>query len=205
MDSGPAPSGASRNDETPSYGSKGEDDQALADDSKAIELDPNYVSAYSNRGIARGNKGDLDAAIADVTRAVEIDPQYAWGFMSRGILHSKRREPGPAHADFGKAIEIDPNCAFAYALRGETYLRNGDDERAFADESKADRMTPASLSGRCCASPGEQAANGRALLPLIARQQSLHRARPSRQFPFARGLAHRGLEAMFEPPVVGEL
>src|SRR5882757_7467647 len=41
-------------------------------------------------------------------------------------------------------------------------------------------------------------------LPLIARQQSLHRARPSRQLALARGLAHRGLEAMLEAPVVGE-
>jgi len=41
-------------------------------------------------------------------------------------------------------------------------------------------------------------------LPLIAREQPFHRARPSPQFPLAGGRAHRRLEATLEPPVVGE-
>src|ERR1700681_2959327 len=36
----------------------------------------------------------------------------------------------------------------------------------------------------------------RALLPFVARQHALHRARPARQLPLARRLAHRRLEAM---------
>ena len=41
-------------------------------------------------------------------------------------------------------------------------------------------------------------------LPLIARQHPLHRPRPARQLPLPRRLAHRRLEAMLQPPVVGE-
>src|SRR5258708_23512375 len=41
-------------------------------------------------------------------------------------------------------------------------------------------------------------------LPLIAREQALHRPRPSLKLPLARRRAHRRLEAMLEPPVVGE-
>src|SRR6266478_4493593 len=41
-------------------------------------------------------------------------------------------------------------------------------------------------------------------LPLVAREQSLHRPRPSLKLALARRLAHVALEAMLQPPVVGE-
>ena len=41
-------------------------------------------------------------------------------------------------------------------------------------------------------------------LPLIAREQSLHRPRPTGQLPLARRLAHVRHEAVLQPPVVGE-
>jgi len=54
------------------YASKNEYDHAIADYTKAIEIDPTYVNAYNSRGIAYTNKGDYRNAIADVTRAVEL-------------------------------------------------------------------------------------------------------------------------------------
>src|SRR5690242_20105202 len=42
-------------------------------------------------------------------------------------------------------------------------------------------------------------------LALVARQHALHRAGPAGELPLARGLAHVGLEAMLEAPIVGEL
>jgi hypothetical protein len=41
-------------------------------------------------------------------------------------------------------------------------------------------------------------------LPLITRQHALHRPRPSGQLPLPCRRAHRRLEAMLQPPVVGE-
>jgi tetratricopeptide (TPR) repeat protein len=54
------------------YASKKEYDRAIADYTKAIEIDPQHVGAYNDRGIAYTNKGDYENAIADVTRAVEL-------------------------------------------------------------------------------------------------------------------------------------
>ena len=56
------------------YASKKEYDQAIADYTQAIDIDPKYVGAYNDRGIAYTNKGDYKNAIADVTRAVELTP-----------------------------------------------------------------------------------------------------------------------------------
>jgi tetratricopeptide (TPR) repeat protein len=67
-------------------------DEAIADESKAIDIDPNNAVAYSNRSLARGHKADLDGAIADTTRALEINPKFASGLIARGIAHQMKHE-----------------------------------------------------------------------------------------------------------------
>jgi tetratricopeptide (TPR) repeat protein len=54
------------------YASKKQYDQAIADYTKALEIDPKYISAYNDRGLAYMSKGNYERAIADVTRAVEL-------------------------------------------------------------------------------------------------------------------------------------
>lgn len=44
---------------------KGDYDKAIADCSKAIELDPKLAEAYVYRGVVFCEKGDHDKAIAD--------------------------------------------------------------------------------------------------------------------------------------------
>ncbi len=52
---------------------------AIADYSKAIELDPKDTIAYFNRGGAKQMKGDLDGAIADYSKAIELNPVLTTG------------------------------------------------------------------------------------------------------------------------------
>lgn len=52
---------------------KGDLDAALADLSRAIELNPTFMLAYINRGIVLYRMGKLDLALADVARAKRID------------------------------------------------------------------------------------------------------------------------------------
>src|SRR6478609_8687094 len=51
-------------------GVKGDIDGAIADFTRAIELDAKNAKAYTNRGIAKEVKGDVEGAIADCTRAI---------------------------------------------------------------------------------------------------------------------------------------
>jgi tetratricopeptide (TPR) repeat protein len=46
----------------------GDLDGAIADYTKAIELNPRYAAAYVNRGVARKTKGDLDRAMPTMTK-----------------------------------------------------------------------------------------------------------------------------------------
>jgi tetratricopeptide (TPR) repeat protein len=47
----------------------GEFDEAIADYTVAIRLNPNDAPAFFGRGVAHGDKGELDAAIQDDTEA----------------------------------------------------------------------------------------------------------------------------------------
>jgi len=51
---------------------KGDLDGAIADYTKAIELNPDYELAYLNRGRAKHDKSNLDGAIADCTIVLYI-------------------------------------------------------------------------------------------------------------------------------------
>jgi len=55
---------------------KGDFDGALADDNKAIKLDPKCATAYYNRGLARSRKGDQNGAMADYNNAIKFDPGF---------------------------------------------------------------------------------------------------------------------------------
>src|SRR5262245_43440118 len=59
------------------YGAKGDNDRAIADLSKAIEINPKYAAAYYNRGAAYRAKGDNDRAIADYSSAERRDAKDA--------------------------------------------------------------------------------------------------------------------------------
>ena len=49
---------------------------AIADYTKAIELDPDYANAYYNRAILKRDLKDYYGAIADYTKAIELNPDY---------------------------------------------------------------------------------------------------------------------------------
>ncbi len=86
---------------------KGKYDDAIADYDKAIALNPNDATAYTNRGVAYGSKGAFDWAIADHSRAIALDPKYALAYTNRGLAHKKNGEVDRAIADFSKVLEID--------------------------------------------------------------------------------------------------
>ena len=55
----------------------GDYDGAIADYSKAIELNANFARAYYNRGAAKKHKGDLLGALVDDNKALKLDPNLS--------------------------------------------------------------------------------------------------------------------------------
>ena len=124
------------------YRAKGDHDHAIADYTKAIELNPKVAGYYDGRGDAYKAKGDLDKAIADYTKAIEISPKWDEAYRDRGLAYYAKKDYDQAIADYTKAIEIDPKDARYYDERGDAYKAKGDLDKAIADYTKTIELDP---------------------------------------------------------------
>ena len=87
---------------------------AIADYTKAIEIDPNDFKAFNNRGNSKDDLKDYEGAISDYTKAIEINPNYEKAYFNRGLAKRKINDYFGAIADYKKAIVINPQYAAAY-------------------------------------------------------------------------------------------
>ncbi len=90
--------------------------------SKAIELNPQMVESYNNRGIAYSENDEVERAIKDYNRAIELNPNKASFYSNRGVAYNKKGENVRAIKDYNKAIELNPELAQAYFYRGIYWL-----------------------------------------------------------------------------------
>ncbi|WP_184986563.1 tetratricopeptide repeat protein [Sphaerisporangium rubeum] len=120
------------------------EDAAVIDFNRAIELDSEYVWAIARRGETYRWMGRHEAALADFNRAIELDPEYAWAIASRGETYQAMGRHEAALADFNRAIELNPTSDWAIASRGLTYRWMGRHEAALADFNRAIELNPTS-------------------------------------------------------------
>ncbi|WP_051410953.1 tetratricopeptide repeat protein [Synechococcus sp. CC9616] len=79
---------------------------AIADWTKAIEINPMFAKAYFNRGVAKKNLKDYQASIADYTKAIEIDSEYYHAYTNRGIVLEIEGDLKGACKDWKKAAAL---------------------------------------------------------------------------------------------------
>lgn len=85
-----------------------ENDRAIADFTKAIELDPEGASAYNHRGVAYASKLDFDSAIADFDKAIQFDPLLRNAHVNRGRSFSAKGDEARARVDFAIEEQLFP-------------------------------------------------------------------------------------------------
>ncbi|MFL6468868.1 MAG: TonB family protein [Pyrinomonadaceae bacterium] len=107
-----------------SSAAKGEIDQAIADYTKAIEMNPSGTNAFLGRGAAHLAKKLWDLAIADYSKVLEMSPNNATAFAGRADAYEKRGDLEHASQDVNKLIEIEPDnqAAKSNAARLQTEL-----------------------------------------------------------------------------------
>ena len=59
--------------------------KASADFRKAVELDPDYASAWNGLGVSSTQSGDIDGAIAAWKKAVELKPDFGFALYNLGL------------------------------------------------------------------------------------------------------------------------
>lgn len=119
-----------------------EHNKAIADSTRAIELDSKDSSAYINRGNSYNNLKKYDEAISDYTCSIKLTPENAIVYYNRGIVYDELEKYDDAIKDYSYAIELDPENIDAYNNRGYIYARLGKLDFAMEDCNKAIMLDP---------------------------------------------------------------
>jgi serine/threonine protein kinase/tetratricopeptide (TPR) repeat protein len=124
-------------------------DEAVAEVSKAIELDRTNPWLWMRRARIHHEHGQFEKAVADSSKAIELDANYTWAWSRRGVAYFELGQWEKAVADCSKAIELDPRNADAWNYRGYAYtqlLRSKKDaselSKELSDRSEAIKQEP---------------------------------------------------------------
>ena len=103
------------------YHDKGAYETAIADYTKALELNPKDADVYNNRGASYLVNGVYGGAIADYTKVIELKPRLASAYYNRGLAHKTK-------AQDGRAFRVtEPDLGLVY------YWRQAEYDHAIAD------------------------------------------------------------------------
>jgi tetratricopeptide (TPR) repeat protein len=119
---------------------------AVADYSKALQLNEGSFMAWHMRGLAHAAQKDWDKAVRDQTRAAELSPAVSNVWFHRGQAYAGAGRWDRALGDFLRALELEPKQTLALL----EYLRdNGRTEdvkvfllRALPAWEKLERTSP---------------------------------------------------------------
>jgi tetratricopeptide (TPR) repeat protein len=130
------------------HDAKNELGAALADYSKAIELDPGDAEMHAVRGWVHQRMESRDAAIADYSRAIALSPDGDQVYMlnayfRRSELYGQKGLYDRALADLDREMSLRPPYrAAVYNARADIYLKLGRYDDAIADETEAIALSP---------------------------------------------------------------
>jgi serine/threonine protein kinase/Tfp pilus assembly protein PilF len=118
---------------------------------KAIEIDPDYASAYAGMGEAyshlfhsyeRGNPKILDLAIETSLKAISMDSSLSEAFASLAQAYLHKDSMEKALEAGKKAIELDPNNFIGFWILGRIYYSNKKDVEAIELFDKVTKLNP---------------------------------------------------------------
>ncbi len=116
---------------------------ALANYTKAIELEPKLAFGYFGRGNVYLELKKHDQALVEFAKVIELEPKHFTALNNRGVLYKRLGKYDLALADLTRATEVAPGYADAYFNRGTVYSVMEDLPRALADFNRARDISPA--------------------------------------------------------------
>jgi tetratricopeptide (TPR) repeat protein len=108
--------------------------RAIDDATAAIRLDPEFVDAYCNRGIAYYHRS---------TQMLHFVEGESFEIKQQKAAVAKRQDSDRAIDDLTQAIRLDPNSVKAFACRASAYLIRaveGDNARFQADRKRLEQL-----------------------------------------------------------------
>jgi tetratricopeptide (TPR) repeat protein len=100
-------------------------DEAIADFSQALVLDPKNVAALADRALAHAHKSDLASAELDVTaaKALQIDNAVLW--RAEATVAEQKGDFAAAIEHFTESLKGEPSNSFALGHRAICYHEVG--------------------------------------------------------------------------------
>lgn len=117
-------------------------DDAIADLTRAIALDPRNVLALAGRGMAYIGKGDYAAATRDLDAASAIDPKNLLMIEGRALLAYRKGEYRAAIAAYDAALAISPTDTYALGSRADAEYAAQEFDAALRDAAAALKGNP---------------------------------------------------------------
>ncbi|KAL2023781.1 hypothetical protein VTK56DRAFT_1048 [Thermocarpiscus australiensis] len=104
---------------------KGKHEEALADLSKSIELDPDMTQSYIKRASMNLELGAPEKAEEDFTAALAKNAEDPDIYYHRAQLHFIKGEFAEAQKDYQKSIDLDRDFIFSHIQLGVTQYKMG--------------------------------------------------------------------------------
>jgi Flp pilus assembly protein TadD len=121
---------------------KGQEDAAIAEWRKALELDPGDPQVHNNLGEHLLRKGELDEALTHFQKAVEAAPEYAEAQSNLGVSLSQQGRFDEAIVHLQKAVEIKPGIVQSHQNLGNALYMQGKIPQALARWREGLRVDP---------------------------------------------------------------
>jgi tetratricopeptide (TPR) repeat protein len=88
------------------YRKDDQNDLAMQEFTKAIELDPSYDLAYYNRALLYYFSGELEQSLVEYNKALELSPDNPYWTYERGFLYMQLGDREKAITDLERSLEI---------------------------------------------------------------------------------------------------
>lgn len=121
-------------------GAAGQFQQAIADLTEGIRIDPKNKNGYFNRSIAYYSTQQYDKALVDYDAYLKLDPFNANVWYESGMIQRSMNKNQEAIQALTKAIQLNPNIAVAYLERARAYAQSGNKAAAQQDYQRAQQM-----------------------------------------------------------------
>jgi len=87
---------------------RGDQDAAIKEYVRVVQLRPDSAEAYNNLGVAQKRKGELIKAAASFNKALEYKPTYSAALTNRGWIYAERGDWEKARRDFDEVLKLAP-------------------------------------------------------------------------------------------------
>ena len=109
-----------------------QDDQAIADFQKQLEVNPYDEFAYNNLGRVYWNERKYDDAVKSFNKQLENNPLDKFAHANLGAMYEEWHKYDLAVAELEKAASLTPDSPELQVSLGDAYLNLGQDDKALA-------------------------------------------------------------------------